>query len=128
MCTSLSPPQIELCAPAANWCSHPGGVGPETLSSLAHDHVHHGVRVVVDSCVRANVYRMIITDSCMCIERQFVWGITAACGLRTGAVGISMPGSRHGNVGYGFEHDLQAAIRPQMPRHTPHAPFRWRCQ
>ena len=53
----------------ANWCSHPGGVGSKNLRSLAR--VHHGVRVMVDSCVHVHVYLMVIVDRCMCIERQF---------------------------------------------------------
>ena len=50
--------------------------------------------------------------------------------LATGAIGISMPGPRHGKVHvmYDFENDPQASMGPQMLRHTPRAPFRWRCQ
>ena len=72
MCNSLSSPQIEQCTPAANWCSHPGGVGSEVYSKQPCSCPSRCTCCgrFMTHCVHVHVYLMIITDSCRCVKRN----------------------------------------------------------
>ena len=126
------------------WCTDIAGAGhKQPAGRKRHCHgttmTHMGIRARASVCcarhtgtgIRIRI-RIRICDIYVCgfamSGSPARLGHSCCVWLATGAIGISMQGSRHGKVMCGFEHDLQAAMNPQMLRQTPHALFRWRCQ